>query len=57
MSVSAVAHVTETRGVELTRIVVLGAGMTGLAAALLLARDGLVVTVLERDPGEPVGDA
>jgi 2-polyprenyl-6-methoxyphenol hydroxylase-like FAD-dependent oxidoreductase len=45
------------QGVALTRIVVLGAGMTGLAAALLLARDGHEVTVLERDPDEPVGDA
>jgi 2-polyprenyl-6-methoxyphenol hydroxylase-like FAD-dependent oxidoreductase len=41
----------------LARIVVLGAGLTGLAAALLLARDGHEVTVLERDPAEPVGDA
>jgi 2-polyprenyl-6-methoxyphenol hydroxylase-like FAD-dependent oxidoreductase len=33
------------------RIVVLGAGVCGLTAALLLARDGHDVTVLERDPG------
>ncbi|WP_433559289.1 FAD-dependent oxidoreductase [Pseudonocardia xinjiangensis] len=41
----------------MAQIVVLGAGLTGLAAALLLARDGHQVTVLERDPAEPVGDA
>jgi 2-polyprenyl-6-methoxyphenol hydroxylase-like FAD-dependent oxidoreductase len=34
----------------MTRIVVLGAGICGLAAALLLHRDGHEVTVLERDP-------
>jgi 2-polyprenyl-6-methoxyphenol hydroxylase-like FAD-dependent oxidoreductase len=39
------------------RIVVLGAGLTGLAAALLLARDGHEVTVLERNSAGPVGDA
>lgn len=38
------------------RIVVLGAGVCGTAAALLLARDGHEVTVLERDP-EPVPDS
>ena len=32
-------------------IVVLGAGVCGLAEAMLLARDGHDVTVLERDPG------
>jgi 2-polyprenyl-6-methoxyphenol hydroxylase-like FAD-dependent oxidoreductase len=41
----------------MTRIVVIGAGLSGLAAALLLARDGHEVTVLERDPAEPEGDA
>lgn len=41
----------------MARIVVLGAGLTGLATALLLARDGHQVTVLERDPDEPAGDA
>jgi 2-polyprenyl-6-methoxyphenol hydroxylase-like FAD-dependent oxidoreductase len=35
------------------RIVVLGAGVCGLATALLIARDGHDVTVLERDP-DPV---
>ena len=37
----------------MTRIVVLGAGICGLAAGVLLHRDGHEVTVLERDP-EPV---
>jgi 2-polyprenyl-6-methoxyphenol hydroxylase-like FAD-dependent oxidoreductase len=37
------------------RITVLGAGMCGLAAAMLLARDGHDVTVLERDAA-PVPD-
>jgi 2-polyprenyl-6-methoxyphenol hydroxylase-like FAD-dependent oxidoreductase len=35
------------------RILVLGAGMCGLSTAMLLARDGHDVTVLERDPAEP----
>src|SRR5262245_55434941 len=38
------------------RIVVLGSGVCGMAAALLLARDGHEVTVLERDR-EPVPDS
>ena len=34
-------------------ILVLGAGMNGLTTAMLLARDGHDVTVLERDPAPP----
>ncbi|HEX7166248.1 MAG TPA: FAD-dependent oxidoreductase [Acidimicrobiales bacterium] len=34
-------------------VVVVGAGMNGLATALLLAKDGHAVTVLERDPAPP----
>ena len=37
-------------------IVVLGAGMNGLSLAMLLAKDGHEVTVLERDANEPVDD-
>ncbi|EOD66758.1 phytoene dehydrogenase-like protein, partial [Amycolatopsis vancoresmycina DSM 44592] len=33
------------------RVVVVGAGLAGLAAALHLAGRGREVTVLERDPG------
>jgi 2-polyprenyl-6-methoxyphenol hydroxylase-like FAD-dependent oxidoreductase len=37
-------------------IIITGAGMTGLTAAALLARDGHQVTVLDRDPqGPPAG--
>ena len=35
------------------KIVVLGAGVCGLAAGMLLRRDGHEVTVLERDPEPP----
>ncbi len=35
------------------RILILGAGLSGLAMAMLLARDGYEVTVLERDPAVP----
>jgi 2-polyprenyl-6-methoxyphenol hydroxylase-like FAD-dependent oxidoreductase len=41
----------------MARIVVLGAGLNGLASALLLARDEHSVTVLERDADVPTGDA
>src|SRR5688572_13293968 len=37
-------------------ILVLGAGMNGLALAMLLAKDGHDVTVLERDASEPLDD-
>ena len=40
------------------KIVVVGGGLVGMAAGMMLARDGCEVTVLERDggpvPGSPV---
>ncbi|MEY2513841.1 MAG: hypothetical protein QOJ89_1199 [bacterium] len=39
------------------QIVVLGAGVCGLAGAMMLARDGHAVTVLERDPEPPPASA
>jgi 2-polyprenyl-6-methoxyphenol hydroxylase-like FAD-dependent oxidoreductase len=41
----------------MAEILVLGAGLTGLTTAMLLARDGHDVTVLERDPADPPPDA
>ena len=38
------------------RALILGAGICGLGTALLLARDGHEVTVLERDP-DPMPDS
>lgn len=38
------------------RVVVIGAGICGLGAGLLLARDGHEVTLLERDPVSPPED-
>lgn len=38
-------------------VLVLGAGLNGLATAMLLARDGHHVTLLERDSAEPAGGA
>ena len=41
----------------MAEIVVMGAGLNGLAAGMLLARDGHRVTVLERDAEAPRGSA
>jgi 2-polyprenyl-6-methoxyphenol hydroxylase-like FAD-dependent oxidoreductase len=37
----------------MARIIVIGGGIAGLSSAMLLARDGHDVTLLERDPAEP----
>lgn len=37
----------------MARVIILGAGLGGLSTAMLLAREGHEVRVLERDPAEP----
>ena len=37
----------------MARILILGAGLSGLCTAMLVAREGHEVTVLERDPAAP----
>ena len=41
----------------MAEILVLGAGLNGLVTAMLLARDGHSVTILERDDAAPGDDA
>jgi 2-polyprenyl-6-methoxyphenol hydroxylase-like FAD-dependent oxidoreductase len=41
----------------MARVLILGGGICGLGTAMLLARDGHEVTVLERDPDEPPASA
>ena len=41
----------------MAHIVVMGGGLNGLTAGILLARDGHQVTVTERDPASPRGNA
>jgi 2-polyprenyl-6-methoxyphenol hydroxylase-like FAD-dependent oxidoreductase len=41
----------------MAQIIIIGGGMNGLTTAILLARDGHDITVLERDPAEPVDAA
>src|SRR6185437_11072326 len=43
----------DTRRCTVAEILVLGAGLCGLSTAMLLARDGHQVEVLERDPAAP----
>ena len=40
----------------MARVVILGAGLVGLGSAVLLARDGHRVELLERDPESPPAD-
>src|SRR5947208_11532167 len=44
---------THSGGSGMAQIVIIGAGLNGLLASMMLARDGNAVTVLERDPSPP----